>query len=125
MGTINYLYEFDDPYAVLAHSIIGTYRPSDVLRILTDDEYLFTLIIKETREQDIGGQFLDCVIEGILERKKRMEYMHKLDIVAKYYYDNLDKERLRSEILKALGDAGITISAVSYSTAGNDLSAVT
>lgn len=119
------LYEYDNPYAILAHSIVGSYRPADVLRILTDDEYLFTIIVKETREQDIEGKFLDCVIEEILRKKKRMEYMHELDKVAKYYYDNLDKERLRSEILKALGDAGITISAVSYSIAGNDSSLTT
>ena len=122
---MNYLYEYDNPYTVLAHSIVGSYRPADVIRILTDDEYLLTLIIKETREQDVCGQFLDCIIEGILEDKRRMEYMHVLDQVARYYYGNLDKERLRSEILKALSEANITIDVVSYSTGGSDSSAKT
>lgn len=105
----DYLYEFDDPYKLLAHHIVGTYRPSDVLRVLTDNSYLKTLIIKEVRGQDLGGHFVDCIIEHILEEKDRMEYMHKLDELAAYYYSRLDKGRLRDEILSMLNNAGLAI----------------
>lgn len=105
----HYLWEYDDPYILLAHSIVGKYRPADVIRMLTDNEYLLNCIIKETRGLDIGGTFLDCIIEDILAHKKRMEYMHKLDDLARYYYSRLDKERLRSEIVGALADIGIDI----------------
>lgn len=105
----SYLYEYDDPYRILAHYIVGTYRPSDVLRALTDNSYLKTLIIKEVREQDFCGHFVDCIIENILEEKDRMEYMHKLDELAIYYYTRLDKGRLRDEILVVLNRAGVEI----------------
>ena len=110
MGPMNnYLYEFDDPYKILAHHIVGTYRPADVIRSLTDNSYIKTIIIKEVREQDFGGHFIDCIIENILEEKDRMEYMHKLDELAQYYYSRLDKGRLRDEILAVLNSAGVQI----------------
>lgn len=104
-----YLYDFDDPYKLLAHHIVGVYRPADVLRCLADNSYLKTLITKEVREQDFKGHFVDCIIENILEDKDRMEYMHKLDELAIYYYSRLDKGRLRDEILNILNKAGIEI----------------
>lgn len=104
-----YLYDFDDPYKILAHHVVGACRPSDVLRCLTDNSYLKTLITKEVREQDFMGHFLDCIIENILEEKDRMEYMRKLDELAQYYYTKLDKGRLRDEILSILNEAGIEI----------------
>ena len=111
MGPVEkqYLYDFDNAYKILAHHIVGTYRSSDVMRTLTDNSYLKTLIIKEVRQQDMGGPFVDCIIENILEEKDRMEYMHELDKLALFYYGKLDKGRLRDEILKILNDAGISI----------------
>ena len=111
MGPIEkkYLWDYDDNYKILAHHIVGTYRPADVLRCLTDNSYLKTLIIKEVRQQDLGGPFIDCIIESILEEKDRMEWMHKLDEVAYYLYSRLDKGRLKDEILAVLNAAGIVI----------------
>ena len=107
--TGEYLYDYDDPYTLLAYHIVGNYRPADVLRVLTDNSYLKNLIIKEMREQDLGGHFIDCIIEGILEEKDRMEYMHQLDDLAYYYYTRLDKGRLRDKILTVLNHAGVEI----------------
>lgn len=110
MGPLDsqYLYDFDNPYKILAHHIVSAYRAADVLRCLTDNAYLKTLVIKEVRDQDFQGHFVDCLIESILEEKDRMEWMHKLDEVATYLYSRLDKGRLRDEILTVLNDAGIT-----------------
>lgn len=105
----DYLYEYDNPYTLLAHHIVGTYRPADVVRVLTDNSYLKTLIVKEVRSQDMGGHYIDCIIENILEDKDRMEYMRKLDELASYYYSRLDKGRLRDEILTVLNNAGVEI----------------
>lgn len=102
-----YLYSYDDPYALLAHYIVAFYRPADVIRILNDNSYIRNRILKETRDLDLGGPYIDCIIEGILEEKDRMDYMHQLDKLAYYYYSRLDKDRLREEILKVLSDAGI------------------
>lgn len=105
----DYLYEFDNPYAILAHHIVGEYRPADVLRALTDNSYLKNLIVKEVRSQDFRGHFVDCIIENILDDKDRMDYMRKLDELAQYYYTRLDKGRLRDEILAVLNNAGVEI----------------
>lgn len=105
----DYFYEIDDPYKILAHYIVGFYRPADVLRILTDNAYLKNQVLKETRDMDLGGHFIDCIIENILGGKKRMEYMHELDRLGEYYYSYLDKGRLRDEILAVLNDANISL----------------
>lgn len=104
-----YLYDFDNPYRILAYHIVGNYRPADVMRILTDNSYLRNLIVKEVRQQDLGGHFIDCIIENILEDKDRMEYMHALDKLSEYYYSRLDKKRLREEILAVLNRAGVEV----------------
>lgn len=105
----SYMYSYDDPYTILANLIIGYYRPSDVLRLMTDDDFLLSIVQKETRQLDIGGWFLDCIVEDILAKKKRMEMMRELDKLAQFFFSNLDKERLRSEIRKYLHEAGITL----------------
>ncbi len=69
----------------------------------------------------MGGHFIDCIIEHILEDKDRMEYMHQLDTLAGYYYSRLDKDRLRDEILSYLNTIGLTFD--DYPTAGSDSSA--
>lgn len=104
-----YVNEYDNPYTILAHHIVGDYRASEVLRCLTDNSFLRTIIIKEVREMDMKGHFVDCIIENILDDKDRMEYMGKLDELAMYYYSKLNKGRLRDEILTVLNDAGVEI----------------
>lgn len=119
-----YLYDFDNPYKILAHHIVGSYRPSDVLRVLTDNSYIKNCVLKETRLQDMGGRYIDCIIEDILDGKARMEYMHQLDSLGLYYYSKLDKARLRDEIRRVLEEAGIELPD-DYSAAGNVSSANT
>ena len=120
MGINKYMFEHDDPYKLLAFAIVGQYRPAEVLRILDDDGYILNRIIKETREQDMCGNFTDCIIEDILEQKERMKYMKELDHLAEYYFSKLDKDRLRKELRLALAEVGIELDG--YSTAGNMLS---
>ena len=105
----NYLYDYDNPYKILAASIVAYYRPSDVKRMLNDDDFVKVQIVKETREQDMRGHFTDCIIESILTNKDRMEYMKKLDLLAEYYYTKLDIERLRQEIKILLSECGILV----------------
>jgi len=104
---VSYTYEYDDPYRLLAHKLIASERPADVLRILTDNEFILRYIIKETRNQDYKGAFTDCIIEDLLEDKRRMEYMGQLDALAEYYYSVLDKERLRKNIRQCLAELGL------------------
>ena len=122
---MRYLYEYDDPYKLLASNVVAYSRPADVIRLLTDDAFILNYIIKETRGQDMKGPFTDCIIEDILENKDRMEYMNVLDQVAKYYFSKLDKDRLRNEVKSVLKDCGIVVVDDTYSTGGNILSDVT
>ncbi len=125
MGSVkHYLYDFDNPYRILAHYIVGSYRPADVLRILSDNSFIKNRVLKETRLQDLGGVYIDCIIEDILEEKSRMEYMHQLDALGLYYYSKLDKARLRDEVRHVLDEAGIELPE-GYSTGGNVSSAKT
>lgn len=119
-----YMYNYDDPYKILAHYIVGNYRPADVLRVLSENSYLKTCVMKEVRQMDMGGHYVDCIIQVILEDKKRMEFMRKLDNLGLYFYSKLDKERLRNEIRSVLSCAGIELFE-DYSTEGNVLSAST
>ena len=109
----DYLYDYDDPYKLLAHYIVGFYRASDVVRILTDNSYIKNCVLKEVRQMDLGGHFIDCIIENILE----------LDKLSEYYYSKLDKERLRKEVRSLLDTIGIELD--DHSTAGNVSSAMT
>ena len=106
---MEYRFAYDDPYKILAHSVIGKYRPADVVRMLSDNEYLLNCIIKEVRQQDFRGDFVDCIIEDILAHKKRMEWMHQCDQLAKNLYKNLDKKRLRGQLIGALSEIGIEV----------------
>lgn len=115
-----YLFEYDDPYKLLAHSIVGYYRPADVVRMLTDNAFILNCVVKEVRGQDMCGSFVDCIIEEILRKKKRMEYMGELDKLANYYYSQLDKERLRREIRLALDEIGIEVGDYSAGSVSSD-----
>lgn len=117
----NYLFEYDDPYKVLAHAIVGFYRPADVIRMLTDNAFILNCVVKEVRDQDMCGHFVDCIIEDILENKDRMEYMGHLDKLAEYYFTKLDKERLRREIRLVLDETGIEISNYSAGSVSSDI----
>lgn len=90
--------DYDDPYIMLAHKLISTHSRAEVERILTDNEFVFRLILKEMRLQDFSGAFLDCIIEDILNNKRRMEMCHQLDRLSKYFYEKLDLKRLRREV---------------------------
>lgn len=99
MGT-DYRYLYDDPYVLMAHSILSIYDKADVKRMLADDDFVRRLVLKETRLQDFAGVFLDGIVQSILDDKRRMEFMHELDKLADYFWKNLDITRLRLEIIK-------------------------
>lgn len=91
-------YSFDDQYIMLAHHILSVYNAAEVRRMLVDDDFIYRLIIKETRHQDFSGAFLDCIVQSILDDKRRMEMCHELDKLSLYFFNNLDLGRLRSQL---------------------------
>lgn len=90
--------EYDDPYIMLAHHLISTHTKSELARILVDDDFIYKMIIKETRHQDFSGAFLDCIIQSILDNKQRMEMCGHLDLLSHYFFTKLDLKRLRREV---------------------------
>lgn len=95
-----YEHEYDDPYSFLACHIISKYTNNSIRRVLTEDDFIRKLVIKEIRDHDFNGPFSDVAIETILVGKRRMEYMRQLDLLAEYFYENIDKDRLRNKIIK-------------------------
>lgn len=90
---------YDDQYVMLAHHILSVFNPAEVRRMLVDDDFIYRLIIKETRHQDFSGAFLDCIVQSILDDKRRMEMCHELDKLSKYFFSQLDIARLRNDLL--------------------------
>lgn len=90
---------YDDQYVMLAHHILSVFNPAEVRRMLVDDDFIYRLIIKETRHQDFSGAFLDCIVQSILDDKRRMEMCHELDKLSKYFFSQLDIDRLRNDLL--------------------------
>lgn len=102
-----YLHPYDDPYKCLAAALIETLTPMEVVRCLSDNEFVFRLLAKEMRSQDLGGPFVDCVVDEILRHKRRMELMRVLDGVSVYFFENLDLDRLRKELRDFCAELGI------------------
>lgn len=98
---------YDDPYVLLAYKIVAYNIVPEICRVLTDDEYVKKLVLKETRSQDFIGSFLDVIVQGILDDKRRMEFMHELDKLGEYFWANFDLPRLRKEILICCDGCGI------------------
>lgn len=90
---------YDDQYVMLAHHILSVFNPAEVRRMLVDDDFIYRLIIKETRHQDFSGAFLDCIVQSILDDKRRMEMCHELDKLSGYFFTQLDLDRLRRNLL--------------------------
>lgn len=95
-----YKYVYDDPYVFIAHKVLSSYDVADIKRMLSDDDFVRRLILKETRLQDFSGAFIDGIVQTILDDKHRMEFMRELDKLSDYFWRNLDLDRLRSEIIK-------------------------
>lgn len=102
-----YLHPYDDPYKCLAADMVARLTTMEVIRCLSDDEFVFRMLAKEMRSQDLGGPFIDCVIDEILRHKRRMELMRVLDGVSIYFFENLDLERLRQELRDFCAELGI------------------
>lgn len=98
---------YDDPYSFLAMHIISISTRNEVIRALSEDDFLYRMLIKEVRKQDFSGPFLDAIICDILENKRRMEMCHELDKLSDYFFSKLDLPRLREKIINYADKYGI------------------
>lgn len=100
---------YDDPYVMLAYRLLADLNIGDIRRVFTDEEFIQKMIIKETRNLDFCGPFLDTIVESILVDKRRMEMCVELDKLSAYFYKNLDLERLRKELAALIDRYGIPV----------------
>lgn len=89
---------YDDPYIMLSYWLLANLNIGELRRVMVDDDFVYRMILKETRNLDFKGPFLDTIVETILIDKRRMEMCEELDKLSKYFYKNLDLDRLRAEL---------------------------
>ena len=99
--------KFDDEYKILAYSIVVSYPPETVRRLMKDTKFLRREIIREVRGQDFRGYFIDCLFVSICEDKNRMKLMRQLDQLGRFLYNSLDLNRMRKEIRNAYESLGL------------------
>lgn len=105
---MEYKFEADDSYKLLAYRILVDYNIPTVKRILKDNKFVRRLIIREVRGQDFQGDFVDCLFVSIFEDKGRMDLMRQLNSLGTFLYQKLDLPRLRKEILNAFEEMGMS-----------------
>lgn len=98
----NFLNDCDDPYVLCVYHLLSQHSRAEIKRMLEDNEYVKNLILKETRDTDFRGAFIDTIVQGILEDKRRMEFMGELDKLSDYFYDNFNISRFRKTLKKAI-----------------------
>lgn len=89
---------YDDPYQVLSIQLVVDLNLGDICRTLYDDDFIERMVQKETRELDLYGKFLDCIVEQILVKKQRMKMMAELNKLGSWLFCQLDLDRLRKQI---------------------------
>lgn len=99
--------DIDDPYRRLAFSIVCRNDLPTVHRYLTDYKFVRRVVIRETKEIDLSGPFLDCLAVELGREATRGEMLRQLGILGGYFYRKLDLARLRSNIRQVCEELGI------------------
>ena len=100
---------YDDPYIMLVYWLIANLNVGELRRTLEDDEFIYKMIIKETRNLDFKGPFLDTIVCSLLEDKRRMEMCREVDKLSDYFFSQLDLGRLRRELILTLNKYNIKV----------------
>lgn len=109
MGSINGHREYDDPYRVLSAYIVSIFPVATIKRVLTNSAFIKSLIIREAKQMDVRGAFLDCIDQEIISNdmiRKKNTYLKKL---GEFYYSELDIDRLRKEIRRFADELGVNL----------------
>lgn len=93
-----YNQRYDDPYLVLAYHLVCHNTPETVRRFLTDYKFVERAVLREAKELDLSGPFLDCLVATIREEKQRADLLNQLEHLGKFFYRRLELSRLRAAI---------------------------
>lgn len=99
---------YDDPYKILANTIVIDYSTAEVKRILSDKHFTRKIIEKELRRIDFYGSFLDCIVTDIYEKDKWV-FLDMLNDLSYKLYAQLDMDRLIVEVEETCHEFGIDI----------------
>lgn len=109
MGCINRHKEYDNPYRVLSAYIVSAFSVTTVKRILKNPAFVKSIVIREAKQMDISGAFLDCIDQEIIANdmiRKKNVYLKKL---GEFYFSELDLERLNKEIRRFAEELGVNL----------------
>lgn len=109
MGEARLKYQkwYDDPYKILAQYLVSQSTRAEIERLLRDDSFILQIMIHEVRNIDYNTPFADCIFHEHAHGEKRMDLMQHLDLLAGYFYRELDLDRLRGEISLFCEEIGI------------------
>ena len=89
----------NDPYKMLAHSIVIKNSDEEIYRLLHKIKTIKQHIRREVVEADFYGDFIDCIMVGLIKSGKRRTINRTLYGTADLFFQYLDVERLRKEIV--------------------------
>lgn len=89
----------DDPYKFLAHTLVVTCPDKELSRILHDAKAIRRKIAEEVNNADFVGDFIDCIMVGLIKSGKSRCVHTTLKATTDFFYSNLDIPRLRKEIV--------------------------
>lgn len=106
---MEYRRNYDDPYRVLAVSLVATNNPFNVSRILNSNTYVRGLVLHEAKVLDISGMFLDCIDQELIANDMLRKKNARMKELGEFFYSELDIKRLRNEIRRFCEELDIEI----------------
>lgn len=95
-----------DPYLMLAYYIVSHYPAPQIQRAIYEDDWLKARMQEDCMNLDLGGPFIDTVMQDIDERDRLWLRRH-LKALGAELYTKLDLVRLRKRILQIIATADI------------------
>ena len=89
---------YNDPYKILANNIVAECSDLQIYRFLHSAKHIRKRIVEELKESEFNGDFLDCIMVGMIKSGKVRSLGRPLQPAAKFFYEELDVPRLREEI---------------------------
>lgn len=106
----SYNHNYNNPYRLLAASISVRFAPSEIKRLMSDNNYVKKLVLAEVRDNiDIPGKFCDCVITELVTDSKKVMYRTALNKLGLFFFEQLDIARLREEIRRYHEEMGLDL----------------
>lgn len=98
------LEDYDDPYSMLAWHIVSHNDLEGITRALHDKEWLLRRLRQECYAIDLRGPILDVIVEEATDGQ-RLWLRRNLQVLADSLFENLDVQRLRTNILRIIANS--------------------